>query len=679
VADVDPPVVAIDAPVNGAVIGTTSVLLSGSVTDASTTDVSSTPAGVAATLPAGGGPVSGTVALLVEGENILSLTATDAADNVGGNSVTVIRDTTRPVISVLSPVEGAVLGSTPASLSAEVTDLTATTLDFGTNHVALPASGGVAIGDVALVEGPNTVTFVATDAAGNVATAEHHVVLDLSAPVVRIDAPADGASFGPGDSPVAVVATVTDLSATAVSSLPAGVAATVPAGGGIATGAVPLQEGFNTIVVSALDQTNRSGSGSIVVVLDTTAPAVAVTSPAADASVRGVIDFDATALDVLPGSGIARVEFAVDGNVVSIVAAPPYESTIDTTSLTQGVHTLAATAVDGKDNRATSTVQVLVDNTRPTVDITQPANNTIVGGTIAFNATASDGGAGVAALTMLAAGVAPQPVDGSTTFAPALATGAASSQLDTRGFADGPLVLAVRALDAAGNDGMATVTVEVDNQAPDRSLLSPADGAVVHGTIDLVAAAQDPNLTLLEILVDGVVVGSSPTGQLTVPYDTTSHGDGSMVITVRATDRVGNRSTDSIRVTVDNIGGVHAECDLRPETLNLRSRSECKSVTLKIEGTSLARLMPTENHGWELRVPGGSPVPSTAGFAGDDVLVDRDHDGKPELLVKFDRRLLIASIQAGICAGRIRRNSVLVVEIWADGGKICEDTMRIVH
>lgn len=679
--DLDPPVVSISSPIAGTIFGATSAFLVGGVTDESSTTVTSSPTGVEATLPAGGGPVSGTVALLEEGENILTLTATDAAGNTGGNSVTVVRDTTRPVIEVLSPVEGAVLGSTPVSFSARVTDLTATTLDFGTNHVPLPESGGVAVGDVDLVEGPNTVTFVATDAAGNVGRAERHVVLDLAAPVVRIDMPLDGSSFGPGESLVAVVANVSDTSATVVASSPAGVETGLPAGGGVASGAVSLQEGFNTIVVTATDQTNRNGSDSIVVLLDTTRPTVAVTSPADGTAVRGVIDFDATALDALPGSGIASVAFAVDGNVVWTDTAAPFESSLDTTSLTEGVHSLSATATDGKGNWASSTVQVRVDNTLPTVAITEPANQAVVGGTIDFRATGSDAGSGVAALTMLVAGAAPQPTDGSTSFVPALATCTASSQVDTRQFADGPLVLSVEALDAAGNAAeTTTVTVVVDNNAPERSLLSPSDGAVVHGTIDIVATADDPNLRLLEILVDGVVVGSSPTGQLTVPYDTTSHGDGSMTISVRATDSVGNRSTDdTITVTVDNIGGVDAECDLHPETLNLKSKSQDKAVTLKIEGNGLARLMPTEDHGWELRVPGGSPVPSTAGFAGDDVLVDDDLDGKPELLVKFDRRLLIASIQAGIAVGRIQRNSVLVVEIWADGNKICEDTLRIVQ
>ena len=45
-----------------------------------------------------------------------------------------------------------------------------------------------------------------TDAAGNVGAAVRNVILDLDAPLVSIDVPADGACFGPGESPVAVIA-----------------------------------------------------------------------------------------------------------------------------------------------------------------------------------------------------------------------------------------------------------------------------------------------------------------------------------------------------------------------------------------------------------------------------------------------------------------------------------------
>jgi len=226
VCDADPPDVVITAPAEGDILGTTSVTLAATVTEEGSTTVASVPAGVFPdALPDGGGQVSGLVSLDAEGDNFLSVWATDDYGNVGASSVTVVRDTTPPVVTVLSPAEGAVLGDALATFTAQVVDLTPTTLTFGGNTASLPAGGSTASGDVPLVAGPNTILFTVTDAAqpaGNVGTAVRNVVVDLDAPVVTIDAPPNNGCFGPGEETVAVVATVTDLTQTSVGSAPPG-------------------------------------------------------------------------------------------------------------------------------------------------------------------------------------------------------------------------------------------------------------------------------------------------------------------------------------------------------------------------------------------------------------------------------------------------------------------------
>ena len=603
IQDDDPPIVAINAPVQDEVFGTLTTPLDATITDVSSTSVISSPSGLTGSTPPGGGDVAGTVALENEGENTLTVSATDAFGNRGGSSVTVIRDTTPPVIDVLSPSDSAVLGETPATFTAQVSDLTATTVTFGQNDESLPAGGGVVSGNVDLVTGTNTVTFTARDAAGNMGTAARNVILDLAAPIVSIDSPVDGACFGPGESPIAAVATVSDLTATTVSSVPAGIAGSLPAGGGSVTGPLSLVEGWNTIVVSATDATSRTGSDSVAVLLDTTPPAVSLNSPAGGDPVRGLIDFDAIAVDASPGSGVSLVELSVDGSVVASFGQEPFETSLDTTGLTDGLHVLAVTATDGKGNSASASRQVIVDNTSPVLSIDTPLSGWVVSGTIAFDATVTDAGSGVTTLQMQAAGQEPNPTDGSRAFVPPIALGTGASQVDTTRFADGPLVLSAAARDAAGNDATAAVTVQVDNQAPSKTLIAPADGDVVSGTINIAADAQDPNLATLEIFVDGVTVGSSTTSSLVVPFDTTARLDGPMTVTVRATDSAGNSSTCSATVTVDNVPSV--DCKLHPETLNMKSKGKNRSVTLRVEGSNLGMLMPTEEHDWELRVPGG--------------------------------------------------------------------------
>jgi hypothetical protein len=119
---------------------------------------------------------------------------------------------------------------------------------------------------------------------------------------------------------------------------------------------------------------------------------------------------------------------------------------------------------------------------------------------------------------------------------------------------------------------------------------------------------------------------------------------------------------------------------LDPQTLNLKSKGGANSVTAYLEGMSIPLLIPTEANSISLLVPGGNPVPATAGFAGDDFTSDLDQDGVPELVIKFDRQKLIQSIQAGIAAGAIQPNSVVTLTLVAGGGSVIgTDSMRINH
>ena len=214
--------------------------------------------------------------------------------------------------------------------------MTATLVAFGTFDALVPPGGLASSGPIDLVEGANSILITATDEAGNVTQTTRNVILDLTAPIVTVDSPLDGARFGPGQNPIAVTAQVDDLTATTVSSTPTGVAGNLPAGGGIAAGIVTLDEGTNTIQVSALDASGQSASGSVTVVFDTTAPEVDIAGPADGDPVRGIVDVLVAASDPLPGSDVARVDVEVDGTLHESLTAAPWETSLDTTVLADG-------------------------------------------------------------------------------------------------------------------------------------------------------------------------------------------------------------------------------------------------------------------------------------------------------------------------------------------------------
>jgi hypothetical protein len=97
---------------------------------------------------------------------------------------------------------------------------------------------------------------------------------------------------------------------------------------------------------------------------DTTAPTVSVTAPVAGATVGGPLVVQANATDNV---GVVGVQFMLDGAKLGAEdTTAPYSVMWDTTTATNGAHTLTAVARDAAANSTTSAgVGVSVSNTAP--------------------------------------------------------------------------------------------------------------------------------------------------------------------------------------------------------------------------------------------------------------------------------------------------------------------------
>ena len=211
--------------------------------------------------------------------------------------------------------------------------------------------------------------------------------------------------------------------------------------------------------------------------IDNIPPTISITAPVAAAMVSGTLTVSATESDNV---GVVGVQFQLDGtNLGAEVTAAPYSVSWDTTSATNGSHSLTAIARDAAGNHTTSSaVTVAVDNVAPVVSLTNPANGASLSGTVSVSVNASDN-AGVLGVQFQLDGVnlgaevpsSPYSVSWNTTTAPT-----------------GSHTLTAIARDAAGNRTTSNaVTVAVDNTAPTVSITSPANGAFLTGTISVSA------------------------------------------------------------------------------------------------------------------------------------------------------------------------------------------------
>ncbi|HLB36951.1 MAG TPA: RHS repeat-associated core domain-containing protein [Gemmatimonadales bacterium] len=170
VRDLSAPLLTVSAPQDGLVTSQTSIVAIGTVTDLTptTVNVNGFPL-VVDTLGGWSGVVS-----LSEGANVLTFTATDAAGNGASVVRIVTRDTQAPVLVVAEPEEGVTTTADSVTVSGTVEDLTAVTVTA--NGQPLPvAPDSTFSGAVAVALGPNLVTVIATDAAGNADSVERSV------------------------------------------------------------------------------------------------------------------------------------------------------------------------------------------------------------------------------------------------------------------------------------------------------------------------------------------------------------------------------------------------------------------------------------------------------------------------------------------------------------------------
>ena len=128
-----------------------------------------------------------------------------------------------------------------------------------------------------------------------------------------------------------------------------------------------------------------------------------------------------------------------------------------TSTLAAGSYSVVAVATDGAGNRGVSPpVTVVVDHTPPSTTVIDPPNNTTVGGTVAFDASATDDHGRPAKVEFL--------LNGASAATAGLTIYGWIGVLDTKTKPNGTYTLRSRATDAAGNVGVSgPVTIRIKN------------------------------------------------------------------------------------------------------------------------------------------------------------------------------------------------------------------------
>jgi chitinase len=389
--------------------------------------------------------------------------------------------------------------------------------------------------------------------------------LDNTAPSVNMADPGT-----PLSGTVSLGATATDTSGSGVSSV---TIQRSPAGAGTWTdvctdSSSPYSCSFDTTTVGdalydfravgtdvAGNSANSTSSNRRI---DNVAPTSSLTDPGTP--LTGTVTLNASASD---GGGIANVKIqrspvgAGTWTDICTDTTSPYSCSFDTTGVADGLYDLRAVSTDNASRSTNSTVVTnrRVDNTAPTVSMTDPG--TPLSGTVTLGATASDTGSGVASVT-----IQRSPAGAGTwTDICTDASSPYSCSFDTTTLGDALYDFRAIATDNASLTANSTVANRrIDNVDPTVSLTDP--GANIRGTISLDATASDGGG------IANVKIQRSPAGagtwtdictDTTSPYScstdtSTWGGDGLYDLRAIATDNA-SRTTTSTVVTnrrVDN-------------------------------------------------------------------------------------------------------------------------------
>ncbi|HWB39097.1 MAG TPA: Ig-like domain-containing protein [Candidatus Saccharimonadales bacterium] len=384
--------------------------------------------------------------------------------------------------------------------------------------------------------------------------------VDTSAPTVNITSPSNNALVSGNG--VSVGYSVSDNDLSSYSLTMDGITVQSGTANGSYTYSLNttlFSDGSHTLVATGIDAASNTTQSTVNITIDNTAPNIAITNLGSGDIVSGnSVKVKGLASDATSGLASSQVNVAlypVVAGVCSAVASTSqiasvggnghWNATFDSTALTDGQYCVTASGSDVAGNPASDTVNyIVVDNTKPVVNISSPIDGTTVKQTVSVNGSVSDATSGVATSGYTI-------TNASSTV---VATSAAPFSWDTTAVADGVYTVTLSATDNAGNQASTSVSVTVDNTAP--VVTVDQQGTVTGDNTPTLTGTVDDNNATVKVKINGNVYTATVGGgvwSVTVP-NIDHLSDGNYNIGVKATDEVANFSTATGSIVID----VHA-------------------------------------------------------------------------------------------------------------------------
>ncbi|EMQ9921661.1 Ig-like domain-containing protein [Enterobacter hormaechei] len=515
--------------------------------------------------------------------------------NVNGNSASAGReysvDATAPSVTINTIATDDILNATEAqsdlaisgTSTAEAGQTVTVSLNGKDYTTTVSANGSwtlnVPAADLAgLTDGSVTVTASVSDKAGNPASVDHTLTVDVTVPAVTIHTVA-------GDDVINVAehnqAQIVSGSATGAA---AGDTVTVTIGGqsyttvldaagnwsvGVPANVISgLSDGSVTVTASVTDAAGNTGSGTHNVTVDTGLPSVSFNAISDDNVLNAVekgqdLSVSGTSANLAEGTVVTVIlngknytaTTAADGTWSLTVPAA------DLASLGEANYTLSATATNGVGNSVSNTANLLVDTALPTVTI-----NTVAGDNVINAAEVAAGQTLSGKVTNAEAGNTVTVTIGGNSYTATVqsdltwSVNVPESVLTALG--NGDLTVSATVTNDHGNSGTGERDITIDASLPGLRVdtvagddvinsIEHGQNLIVTGSSDGLAAGTTLTVTLngktyaASVLADGSWTAAIPAA------DVGALAAGTMTVTVAGQSAAGNPVSISHDVTVD--------------------------------------------------------------------------------------------------------------------------------
>jgi len=515
--------------------------------------------------------------------------------NTNGNSASAGReysvDATAPSVTINTIASDDILNATEAQADLTVSGTstaeagqTVTVSLNGKDYTATVAANGiwtlnVPAADLAgLTDGSVTVTASVSDKAGNPASVDHNLTVDVTVPAVTINTIADddvinvtehaqaqiisGSATGAaaGDK---VTVTIGGQTYTTVLDAAGNWSVGVPAS--VISG---LSDGTVTVSVSVTDAAGNTGSGTHNVTVDTGLPSVGFNAISDDNVLNAVEkgqDLNVTGTSANLAEGTVVTVILNGKNYTATTAADgSWSLTVPATDLAglgEANYTLSATATNGVGNSVSNTANLLVDTALPTVTInTVAGDNVINAAEVAAGQTLSGKVANAEAGNTVTVSIGGNSYTATVQSDLTWAVNLPSDVLTALG--NGSLSVTATVTNGHGNTGTGEREIAIDANLPGLRVNTVAGDDVVNSiehAQNLIVSGSSDGLTTgtaLTVTINGkdyaATVLADGTWSAAVPSaDVSAWPEGTVKISVTGDSAAGNPITISHDVTVD--------------------------------------------------------------------------------------------------------------------------------